>query len=175
MPQNSQNPSNSAKLREVVTTIATSTSPGTAVNMVALAVVLWYAFPNFFAPLQPSSAINSLEDAIGEVADMYGVHKGILHDGESLKVDLKRLELAVLELKEGRIQDSLNISWTRLPERLSHAKHAWSTARAHRREVEISTIQAKKSPLQRALKNQGAVNDQREDQATRLANGASVV
>ncbi|PBK68655.1 hypothetical protein ARMSODRAFT_975555 [Armillaria solidipes] len=136
MAQNEQNSSNSSKWRDVATTIATSTSSGTAANTVALVVVLWYLLPRMFPPLRPSEAINLLEDAIKEVADMYDEHKSILGDWATFETRFNRLELAALELKEKHIQDSLNVSWASLPSRLSHEKYAWATARVHRREVD---------------------------------------
>ncbi|KAK0435673.1 hypothetical protein EV421DRAFT_1908546 [Armillaria borealis] len=182
MPQNEQNSSNSNKWSDVATTIATSTSSGTAANTVALVVVLWHLLPRMFPPFRPSSAINLLEDAMKEVADMYNEHKSILGDWATFQTRFNRLELATLELKEKHIQDSLNVSWASLPSRLSHEKYAWATARVHRREVDslkswlvLGIIRAKKCPLQTALENQGAVNDQRENQATEPTNDASVV
>ncbi|PBK68657.1 hypothetical protein ARMSODRAFT_975557 [Armillaria solidipes] len=175
-----QNEPNSTKWRDVATTIATSTSPGTAANTVALAVVLWYSLPNIFPPLRSSSAITLLENAIKELADMYGEHKSILGDRASFATDLNKLQLAALELKEKHIQTSLNISWMSLPSRLSDEKYVWGIARERRREVvalksrlELAIIEAKKGSLQAVLENQGAVDGLRGDRGIRLTNDAS--
>ncbi|SJK98888.1 uncharacterized protein ARMOST_02163 [Armillaria ostoyae] len=188
MAQNEQNSSNSTSLKEVATTVASSTSPGTAANAVALVVVLWCSLSNIVPPLRPSAAINLLEEAIQEATDIYDAHKGILRDRESLQVDLNRsagLELAALELKEKYIQDSLNVSWMALPSLpryLSREKYVWATARAHRREVDalksklmLAIIKAKKGPLQTSLGEQGTANDQKENQRTKLTIDASMV
>ncbi|KAK0237613.1 hypothetical protein EDD85DRAFT_951799 [Armillaria nabsnona] len=184
MAQNEQNSSNSTSLKEVATTVASSTSPGTAANTVALVVVLWCSLSSIVPPLRPSAAINLLEEAIQEVIDTYDAHKGILRDRESLQVDLNRLELAALELKEKYIQDSLNVSWTALPslpKYLSREKYAWATARAHRREVDalksklmLAIIKAKKGPLQTSLGEQGTADGQKEKEGTKLTIDASI-
>ncbi len=93
MAQNEQNSSNSTSLKEVATTVASSTSPGTAANTVALVVVLWCSLSSIVPPLRPRAAINLLEEAIQEVIDIYDAHKGILRDRESLQVDLNRYRL----------------------------------------------------------------------------------
>ncbi|KAK0220529.1 hypothetical protein IW262DRAFT_1297585 [Armillaria fumosa] len=184
MAQNEQNLSNSTSLKEVATTVASSTSPGTATNTIALAVVLWCSLSNIVPPLRPSVAINLLEEAIREVIDIYDAHKGILRDRESFQVDLKRIELAVLELKEKYIQDSLNRSWMALPslpQYLSREKYAWTTARAHGREVDalksklmLAVIKAKKGLLQTPLRV-GTVDDQKENQGTKPTMDASII
>ncbi|KAK0237611.1 hypothetical protein EDD85DRAFT_936568 [Armillaria nabsnona] len=133
-----QNKPNSTKLREVATTIATSTSPGTAANNIALGVVLWCSVANILPRWSPSSAIDSLADAIEEVADVYKENRSILDDhGRSFETELNKLELAVLDLKEKYIEDSLNIPWKNLPSWLSYQKYAWATARTNRREVDM--------------------------------------
>lgn len=48
-----------------------------------------------------------------------------------------RLELAILDLKEKYIEDSLNVPWKNLPSWLSYQKYAWATARTNRREVDM--------------------------------------
>ncbi|SJK98880.1 uncharacterized protein ARMOST_02154 [Armillaria ostoyae] len=171
MAQNEQ----SSSLREIATTIATSTNPGTAANTVALAVVLWYVLPDMFS-LPSNSATTRLENTIKEVVDKYNQNKSILAD-TSLEDDLNKLELAVLELKEKQIQ-GVNIAWTNLPSRVSHEKYIWTTARMHRRDVEtvksrleLAIIRAKKGPLQAALETRV----HREDRATAPGIGASVV
>ncbi|KAK0237621.1 hypothetical protein EDD85DRAFT_951806 [Armillaria nabsnona] len=150
---------------EVATTIATSTSPGTVANTVALAVVLWHSLPNIFPPLRAATAINLLDDTIKEVSDMYDENKSTLGDTTSFKfeTDFNRLELSTLELKEKYIQDCLNVSWASLPCRLSHEKYAWATARAYHRGVddlktwlELAIIRAKKGPLQADLETREA-------------------
>ncbi|KAK0435671.1 hypothetical protein EV421DRAFT_1908544 [Armillaria borealis] len=183
MAQNEQNSSISASLKEVATTVASSTSPGTATNTVALVVVLWCSLSNIVPPLRPSAAIDLLEEAIQETIDIYDAHKGILRDRESLEVDLNRLELAALELKEKHIRDSMNGSWTALPslpKYLSREKYAWATARAHRLEVDalktklmLAIIKAKKGPLQTFL-GEGTANDQKENQGTKLTIDVSI-
>ncbi|KAK0429864.1 hypothetical protein EV421DRAFT_2025653 [Armillaria borealis] len=133
-------------------------------------------------------SINLLEETIQEATDIYGAHKGILRDRESLEIDLNRyarLELAALELREKYIQDSLNVSWTALrslSQYLSREKYAWATARACCREVDalksklmLAIIKAKKGPLQRSLDDQRVANSRNEDQGTRLTIDASVV
>ncbi|PBK93845.1 hypothetical protein ARMGADRAFT_1029722 [Armillaria gallica] len=179
---NEQNPSSSNKWSDVAATIATSTSSGTAANTVALVVVLWHLLPRMCPPLRPSEWINLLEDAIKEVVDMYDEHKSILGDCSTFETDLKKLELAVLELQEKYIQGCLNISWVCLPSRLSQEKYAWTAARRYRGEVDslkswlvLAIIRAKKAPLQKALQSQGAAENQRENQATELTNDAFVV
>ncbi len=87
----SQNEPNSTKLREVATTIATSTSPGTAANNIALGVVLWCSIANILPRWSPSSAIDSLADAIEEVADVYKKNRSILDDhGRSFETELNK-------------------------------------------------------------------------------------
>ncbi|KAK0429863.1 hypothetical protein EV421DRAFT_1863083 [Armillaria borealis] len=166
------------QVEDVATTIATSTSSGTAANTVALVVVLWYLLPKMFPPLRPSEAINLLEDAIKEVADMYNEHKSILGDWATFETRFKRLELVTLELMEKHIQDSVNVSWANLPSRLSHEKYAWTTACRYHREFDslkpwlvLAIIRAKKAPLQTALET----GDRREDRATAPGIGVSVV
>ncbi|PBK68663.1 hypothetical protein ARMSODRAFT_1019279 [Armillaria solidipes] len=167
----------SAKLKEIATTIATSTSPGTAANTMALAVVLWYSLPNFLPPLSSGSAIAHLENAIKELADIYGRHKSILGDRASFENEFKKLKRAALELKEKHIQN-LDVSWKSLPTRLAHEKYVWATARVHRREVgalksklELTVIEAEKRIL---FENEGAVNDEGEDRTAALTIDASI-
>lgn len=86
-----QNEPNSTRLREVATTIATSTNPGTAANTVALGVVLWCSVAKFLPRWSPSSAIDSLADAIEEVADVYRKNRSMLDDhGRSFETELNK-------------------------------------------------------------------------------------
>ncbi|PBK90274.1 hypothetical protein ARMGADRAFT_1032812 [Armillaria gallica] len=174
MAQNELNPT---RLREVATTIATSTNPGTAANNVALGVVLWCSVANILPRWSPSSAIDSLADAIDEIADVYKENRNILDDhGRSFETELNKLELAVLDLKEKYIEDSLNVPWTNLPSWLSYQKYAWATARTNYREVDmlkssldLAIIKARKGSLHTALE----IGGQRGDSARAV--DASVV
>ncbi len=155
MAQNENSPKSTgeAKWREVATTVATSTSFGTASNAVVLLVILWCLLPSIFPPLRPSSAIDFLEEAIKQAGDIYNTHQSMLGQWATFEAGLKkyfgsgdkrasvltsptRLELAALELKEQHIQNSLDVPWMNLLSRLSHEKYVWVTARAHRREVD---------------------------------------
>ncbi|KAK0499198.1 hypothetical protein EDD18DRAFT_1103621 [Armillaria luteobubalina] len=155
----------SSSLREIATTIATSTNPGTAANTVALAVVLWYVLPDMFS-LPSNSVMTRLEKTVKEVVDIYNQDKSMLAD-TSFEHELNKLELAVLELKEKQIQGA-NVAWKNLLSRVSHEKYMWMTARMYRQDVEavksrleLAIISAKKGPLQAAL----GVRDRREDHA----------
>ena len=86
MAQNEQGSS----LREIATTIATSTNPGTAANMVALAVVLWYVLPDMFS-LPSTSATTPLENTVKEMVDIYNQNKSILADA-SFENDLNKYD-----------------------------------------------------------------------------------
>ncbi|KAK0220522.1 hypothetical protein IW262DRAFT_1297578 [Armillaria fumosa] len=123
--------------KEISMAIATSTSPGTVANTVALAVVLWCSIHNMFPPLRARTAISSLEEAIKEAAEAYDKDKSALGDSVRLKfqTDFKRLEFATLHLEDKYIQSCLNLSWASLPRRVSDEKYAWVTARAYRRGV----------------------------------------
>ncbi|KAK0435667.1 hypothetical protein EV421DRAFT_1740123 [Armillaria borealis] len=167
-----QNEPNSTRLREVATTIATSTNPGTAANTVALGVVLWCSVAKILPRWSPSSAIDSLADAIEEVADVYRKNRSMLDDyGRSFETELNKLELAALDLKEKYIEDSLNVPWRNLPSWLSYQKYAWATARTNRREVDmlksslnLAIIRARKGSLHTALE----IGDQRGDNVDRV-------
>lgn len=77
----------SRSAREVTTTIATSTNPGTVANTVALVVVLWYSLPDIIPSIRPTTAISLLDDATKEVADMYDKNKSALDDSVSFKFE----------------------------------------------------------------------------------------
>ncbi|KAK0193044.1 hypothetical protein F5146DRAFT_1192440 [Armillaria mellea] len=134
-----QNKQNSSGLKEVATTIATSTSPGTAANTVALGVVLWCSITKILPRWSANSAIDSLAKAIDEVADVYRENRSILDDhGRSFERELRKLELAALDLKEKHIENSLNVApWKNLPSWLSHRKYVWAMARTSHREVDM--------------------------------------
>ncbi|KAK0220535.1 hypothetical protein IW262DRAFT_1461807 [Armillaria fumosa] len=168
----------SAKLKEIAATIATSTNPGTAANTMTLTVVLWYSLPSIFPPLSSGSVITHLENAINELADMYGGHKSVPGDQANFENEFKKLKRATLELKEKHIQN-LNVSWKSFPTRLVHEKYVWATARAHRREVgalksklELTIIEAEKRTL---LENEVVANDEGEGRARALTTDAFIV
>ncbi|KAK0474245.1 hypothetical protein IW261DRAFT_573650 [Armillaria novae-zelandiae] len=137
MAQNEQ----SSSLREVATTIATSTNPGTAANTVALVVVLCCVLHDTLSiPFTPPCS----EKGLKELAEIYNQNKEILSDSKSFQEELARLEIAELELKDKQNQ-AVGISWKNLTSRISIEKYIWTTGRMHRRDVETAKERLKVS------------------------------
>ncbi|KAK0203375.1 hypothetical protein DFS33DRAFT_1274582 [Desarmillaria ectypa] len=153
MAQNEQNSSNPNSWREVATTIATSTSPGTAAN----------------------TETTDVYDAHKGI-----LHDGESFEVNLNRLKFATLELKEKHIQDSLNVSWMTLS--SLSQYLSHEKYAWVTARAHRREVDalksrlmLAIIKAKKGPLQTSLENHGAANDQKENQGTSLMIDGSIL